>query len=307
MSNPETALATTPQAGLTLLEGYQAYNAGSTPEAYQMDDDEQAELADVRVRPTRIKFDGVKGKYNRVGDEADPKGWDELQAALLAKLDDSQVLFPRKDAEGKQVFPEGGGQWPAYICRADSIHGQPVLHQDLTAEQIEIAKKLRVGGACGQTCSQCVHARWSGGEKPACSTSNNVLAFDGRLKEPVLLQVKGTSIKFLDRHLANYKKQKRSLYADVTQLASKEVVEDGKRWQVMTFARGEECGPEGADHFREMRRTLKPLLEHELRSGLSTLLDADAVAEEHPADVPVGDTLPPVATEWVDSPLDVPF
>lgn len=310
MSNPETALVPAePAAGLTLLQGYQAFNAGNTPEAYQMDEDEQEELADVRVRPTRIKFDGVKAKYNRVGEEADPKGWDELQAAFLAKLDDSQVLFPKKDDTGKVVFPEGGGQWPAFICRADSVHGAPRLHADLTPEQIAIARQLKVGGACGLSCAQCVHSQWRNGQKPACNTSCNILGFDNQTKEPSIIQVKGTSIKFLDRHLAGYKKEKRSLYADVTLLGAREIVEDGKRWQVMTFARGAECGPEAAAMFREMRRTLKPLLEEELRSGVSTLLGADEDIQDDtpPPAAPVGDTLPPVQTAFEEQPFDVPF
>lgn len=306
MSNPETALApVAPTAGMTLLQGYQAFSAGDTPAAYQMDDDELAELEGVKVRPTRIKFDGVKGRYQRV-DDKDAKGWDELQAALLAKLDDSQVLFPRKNDTGQLVFPAEGGAWPAFICRADSIHGQARLHPDLTPEQIEIARQLRVQGALGGRCSQCVHSQWRNGEKPNCATTCNMLAFDSQTHQPSLLQVKGTSIKFLDRYLADYKREKRSLYSDVTMLASREVVEEGRRWQVMTFLRGEECGAESAALFREMRRTLKPLLEAELRSGQSTLLGADdELHDDRPAPtVPVGDSLPPV--DLGDLP-DVPF
>lgn len=298
MSNPETALAVaeTRPAGLTLLDGYHIFSAGSTPAAYQMDEDEQEELSDVRVRPTRIKFDGQKARYNRVGDEADPKGWDDMKVALLAKLDDSQVLFPKKDEKDKVIWPEQGGEWPAYICRADSVHGIPRLHQDLTPEQTEIAKQLGVGGACGFKCAACPHSQWRGREKPACSTSNNVLGFvdAGGTKEPALIQVKGTSIKFLDRHLAGYKKERRSLYADITLLAAKEVVEDGKRWQVMTFTRGEEMGEQAAAMFREMRKTLKPILEEELRSGESVLLAGDLVDDTPPPAEPVGDHLEPL-------------
>lgn len=306
MSNPETALAVPEKsAGLTLLEGMQAFSA-DRPDVYAMPEDEQAELDDIRVRVTRIKHDGSKGYYLRTDDKEKKETWPAVRYAILAKLDDSQVLFPTKEEKA---------DWPKYICRADSIHGVPILHPEMSEDQRKKAAGRNVGGAIGKKCTECVHSQWRPNPdkpgtmtKPACATINNLLCYDGRLKEPVIQTVKGTSIKYLDRHLGEFKKIKSSLYSYVSDLGSKSEVKDGEEWQVMTFVKGEECGAEAVLIFREMRRQLLGAITDDMRRTTGTVFsDDDFDHEEAKTAAPVGDTLPPVQTAFEEQPFDVPF
>lgn len=306
MSNPETALAVAgtqaaavpapekkPSAGMTLLEGIQAFST-DRPDVYAMPEDEQEELDDIRVRITRIKHDGSKGYYLRTDDKEKKETWPAMRYAILAKLDDSQVLFPSKEEKAN---------WPKYICRADSIHGVPILHPEMTEAQKAKALELKVGGALGQKCTGCVHAQWRHNPatgrmdlKPTCSTINNLLAYSGSLKEPVIQSVKGTSIKYLDRHLGEFKKIKSSLYTFISDLGSKAELKDGEEWQVMTFTKGEECGAEAVLMFREMRRQLLPAITDDMRRTTGTVFSDDDIgeAEEPKTAAPVGAQLPPV-------------
>lgn len=306
MSNPETALAVPEKsAGLTLLEGMQAFSA-DRPDVYAMPEDEQEELADIRVRVTRIKHDGDKGYYLRTDDKEKKETWLSVRYAILAKLDDSQVLFPIRDEKAI---------WPKYICRADSIHGVPILHPEMTEDQRKKAVARNIGGAIGKKCTECVHSQWRPNPdkpgtmlKPACSTINNLLCYDGRLKEPVIQTVKGTSIKYLDRHLGEFKKIKSSLYAYISDMGSKSEVKDGEEWQVMTFVKGEECGAEAVLMFREMRRQLLPAITDDMRRTTGTVFSEDDFEHEEAKQVePVGETLPPVGALADIGVDDVPF
>lgn len=282
--------------GMTLLQGYQMLS-GDTPAEYQMDDDELDALDDVKIRPTRIKMDGTNGEFSIVGNtDVKPRG--EIQAVVLDKLDNSQVFFPELDQEGRQVWPPrtGDADWPKFICRADSIHGVPRLHPELNAAQRQYVLELKVGGAVGGNCVDCPMAQFRGDEKPRCSGARNLLVFDDLTREPSVLQVKGTSIKGCDRHLAEYKKKRRVLYADLVTIGSKPEAEGIKKWKIMTFTRGPEAGTDAAANFREIRRTMTPLLLEEMRSGRNVMLGSDdeLVHEEPPVAAPVGDVLPPV-------------
>lgn len=293
--------------GLTLLEGYQTINQGAQPDAYRMDDEDREDLDEVKIRPLRLKMDGTTGRFTTTEDPKDAKGWETLdQAVILTKLDDSQVLFPKLDQQKKQIWPEGSTEWPAYLCRADSVHGIPKLHPELTEAQVQIAVRLRVNGAINVNrdpslpllnCTTCPHAQFNGDVKPNCAKAFNLLVFESHTKEPALLQVKGTSLKFADRHMATYKRRDRALFSDLVSIGSKQVVEDGTKWQVMTFTPGAEIGTAATPAFREMLKMMRPLLREEMRSGRNVVLgtDEDVVhGHEPPPAAPVGDALDPI-------------
>lgn len=297
--------------GLTLLEGYQILTAGSQPSAYQMDDDEKEALDGVKIRPLRLKMDGTTGKFSTT-DDKESKGWEALdKAVILDLLDDSQVLFCKQDQAKKQIWPEGSTEWPNYLCRADSVHGVPVLHKDLTEPQRKILRDLKVVGALNEAgesrnCTTCPHAQFSSMKdsngatvtvKPNCAKALNLLVFESHTKEPAILQAKGTSIKLADRHIATFKRQGRALYADLVAITAKQVVEDGTKWQVMTFTTGAPVGLVAAEQFRQVRKLMRPLILEEMRSGRNVILGADEeFAPDHmppPAEA-VGDALPPM-------------
>lgn len=317
----ETQLATTeqqalaPTAGMTLLAGYHLSMAdGQTADEYQMDDEELAELDGVKIRPTRLKMNGTNGEFKTTDAPKEQNGVPYITAAILGLLDNSQVLFPKLDDKDVQIWPETGGTWPKFICRADSILGVPRLHQDMTDEQKRIAATLKINGAVNLVraeedkhlpeaerraplnCTTCPHAQFHDKDKPTCGAARNLLVFDNITKEPALLQVKGTSIKGLDKHLASYKKRKRVLYADVVTIGSKNDSEGLRQWKIMTFTPTAESGVDAAGYFRHIRQTMAPLILEEMRSGRNLIMGSDdeLTHDEPAAPAPVGDTLDPI-------------
>jgi hypothetical protein len=162
---------------------------------------------------------------------------DDLSGESFKTLEVVLLAYPPSRAWWEVSLDEGGGGAPD--CRSHDM-----IVPDPSSPNRQSAR-----------CVDCPHSKWGeNNERPACTESVNVVAYDKPGDRFVWLRFAGTALKPFKDYISYLESRRLVSFAVSTVVTLEEKQRDALRWLVPRFSMGERLTPEQVRPMREVAR-----------------------------------------------------